>query len=272
MREQRVFVPSPPAQRVGHSNGIHPEDHPHATDEQKRQSLPQTRRPVHYQYDDGTEDEEIYDTRSPNSVRRYQQMPATQGPRTVVRYHRQQVPPRRSRTHEYASPVSQQQQSQTRTTKPKMKRTHAYRQWHWPVYVGLTSIAMLVVLVGGSLAVNWWHGYQDDLHYGRPRTTQYDVRVGHGDNHTLSHFLAINLNKQIEIVEFPGGDATKAKVYIGPTLVGDGEDLTPVTLEFRDVNRDGKPDMIVQIGESRTVFINDKGVFRPLHTDERIEL
>ncbi len=261
--------------RAGHSNGIHPEDRPYVTDEQhKRPPLPQqTRRPVQYQFDDGTEDEEVYDTRSPSSARRYQML-APQAPHTVVRYHRQQVPPRSSRTQDYTLPGQlQQQQAPTHTTEPQAKRTPTRRrEWHWLVYVGLTCIAILAVCVGGSLAVTWWHGFQDELRYGRPRTAQYDVRVGHGDDHTPSHFLVVNLNKQIEVIELPGGDAIKARVYIGPTLVGDGEDLTPVTLEFRDVNGDHKPDMILHIGDSRTVFINENGAFRLAKPTDNITL
>lgn len=288
MRERRVIHPmltqhedyttdfngSSP-HRAGHSNGIHPEDRPRLTDEQKRPPQQQTRRPVQYQYDDGTEDEALYDMRSPSSARRYQQqMPVMQAPRTVVRYHRQQIPPRSSRTQQYPPLGPQQhQQAPSHTTEPQAKRPQTRRrEWHWLVYVGLTCIAVLAVFVGGSLAVRWWHGFQDDVHYGRPRTSQYDVRIGHSDDHTRSHFLAVNLNKQIEIIEFPGGDVTKARVYVGPTLVGDGEDLTPVTLEFRDVNGDGKPDMILHIGESRTVFINENGQFRLAKPSDNITL
>jgi len=277
MREQRVIDPTQTTRRAdstdfnaasphraGHTTGIHPEDRPRVTDEQRQQKL----RQAQYRYDDGTGDG-VYDTRIPTSARRYQ-MPVTQAPRTVVRYHRQQVPLRRSRTQDYALPVPQQ--PHTRHTEPKAKQSKERYQWHWLVYVGLTVLVGLGVFVGGSLALNWWHGYQDDLHYGRPRTAQYDVRVGHNDAHTPSHFLAINLNKQVEIVEFPGGDATKAHVYIGPTLVGDGQDLTPITLEFRDVNRDGKPDMIVHVQDSKMVFINDNGQFRPAKPSDTITL
>jgi len=281
MREQRVIDPTQITRRAdsadfnaasphraGHSTGIHPEDRPHVTDEQRlRQQM--RKLPVEYQYDDG-EDHEVYDTRMPTSARRYQ-MPVTQAPRAVVRYHRQPIPPRRSRTQDYALPV-QQQQANARPTEPKAKQSKARREWHPLVYVGLTILLGLGVWVGGSLALNWWHGYQDDLHYGRPRTAQYDVRVGHNDAHTPSHFLAINLNKQVEIIELPGGDATKAHVYIGPTLVGDGQDLTPVTLEFRDVNRDGKPDMIVHIEDSKIVFLNDNGQFRLAKPSDPITL
>ncbi len=279
MREQRVIDPTQTRRadssdfngalphRAGHSTGIHPEDRPRLTDE--RQQRQQTRRPVQYQFDDGIEDDAIYDTRSPSSARRYQ-MPVTQAPRTVVRYHHQQIPPRRSRTQDDVPPI--QQQAPTHTTAPKAARAQTRREWHWLVYVGLTLIAGIVLYVGGSLMLNWWHGYQDDLHYGRPRTYQSDARVGHNDTGTPSHFIAVNLNKQIEVIEFPGGDATKAKVCIGPTLVGDGQELTPVTVEFRDVNRDGKPDMILHIGESRIVFINDNGQFRPAKASDPIAL
>ncbi len=252
--------------RMGHHNGTLSEDRPNFTDEQRQ---PQTRKAVQYQYDDGTNDEELYDTRSPSSARRYQ-VPATQGPQTVVRYHRQHVPPRRSRTQEY-TPLGPQQ-APTHTTEPKAKRIQVRHQVHWLVPVGLTMIAVLAVFVIGSIVLNWWHGYQDDVRYGHPRTTQYDVKVGHADDRTLSHFIAVNLNKQVEIIEIPGGDVTKARVYIGPTLVGDGQDLTPVTLEFKDVNRDGKPDMILHIGESRTVFINENGQFRLSKPSDTITL
>jgi len=262
--------------RAGHAVGIHPEDRPYLTDEQRRPARPQQQqpspRPVQYRYDDGVggqdkEEDEVYNTRSPSSTRRYQ-MPTTQGPRTIVRYHYQQVPLRSSRTQDYAPPPGPQQQYPAPTRSPEKSKatrtqpTHRRREWHWLVYVGLTIIAVIALFVGGSLAFAWWHTCQDDLHYGRPRTAQYDVRVGHNDDHTPSHFLAVNLNKQIEIVEFPGGDVTKAKVYVGPMLTGDGDDLTPVTLTFKDVNRDGKPDMIVHLGDSRTVFVNENGQFR----------
>ncbi len=254
--------------RAGHSEGIHPEDRPRLTDEQRPRQ--QTQRPVQYRYDDGTEDDAIYNTHIPSSARRYP-MPLIQGTQTIVRYHRQQVPPRRSRPQD-APPVAQQQQALAHTTAPKAKHTQERHQWHWLVYVGLTMFAGLVLYVGGSFVVNWWHGYQDDMHYGRPRTYQCDAKVGHNDAHTPSHFIAVNLNKQVEVIEFPGGDATKAKVYIGPTLVGDVQELTPVTLEFRDVNRDGKPDMILHIGDSRVVFINDNGHFRPAKLSDPITL
>jgi len=67
-----------------------------------------------------------------------------------------------------------------------------------------------------------------------------------------------------------GGDASKAKIYIGPTLIGPGQDLAVVTLTFKDVNGDGKPDMIVDVENSHFIFINDNGQFRPARPGEQV--
>jgi hypothetical protein len=67
----------------------------------------------------------------------------------------------------------------------------------------------------------------------------------------------MSLGRLIIIIEFPGGDPTKAKDYLGPTLFGDGQDFTPVTLSFKDVNGDGKLDLIEHIQDQTFVFIND---------------
>jgi hypothetical protein len=135
---------------------------------------------------------------------------------------------------------------------------------------------MLIMIVGWvalSAFINWWQITQDDWHYGRPRTFQTDAVVGHTDSPTSpSHFIAMNFNRHIEIIEFPGGDTTKAKIYMGPMLIGQGQDLAAVTLSFKDVNSDGKPDMIVNVQDSRFVFINDNGSFRPARPNENIQM
>ena len=55
-------------------------------------------------------------------------------------------------------------------------------------------------------------------------------------------------------------------------LIGQGQDLTPVTLTFKDVNGDGKPDMIVNVQDSHFVYINENGAFRPARPNENIQL
>ncbi len=138
------------------------------------------------------------------------------------------------------------------------------RHFHWLFFVGLAMFTMLIGWVLLTTVANWWQVTQDDWHYGRPRTYQVDVVVGHNDAPTNpSHFIAVNLRGQVEIIEFPGGDATKAKMYMGPHLMGPGEDLAPATLTFQDVNGDGKLDMIVNVQGSHFIFLNNGTGFRP---------
>lgn len=110
----------------------------------------------------------------------------------------------------------------------------------------------------------------DDLRYGRPRTFQTDQWVGHNEQGgSRSHFIAVNLNRHIEIIELQGGDATHTKIYLGPQLTGTNDDLTPVTLTFADVTSHHKLDMIVNVQGSHIIFINDQGGFRPLLPTEQ---
>jgi hypothetical protein len=126
---------------------------------------------------------------------------------------------------------------------------------------------MLTMLVGWvllTMLANWWQVTQDDWHYGRPRTFQTDFVVGHNDSPSNpSHFIAVNLNRRVLIIELPGGDSSKARIYSGPILIGQGQDLAPVTLSFQDVNANGVVDMIVNVQDAHFVYINDNGTFRP---------
>lgn len=138
------------------------------------------------------------------------------------------------------------------------------RRWrfHWLVFVGVAMFVMILGWIAFNALSNWWQVTQDDWHYGRPRTYQVDAVVGHNDSAaTPSHFIAENLNRHIVIIEIPGGDTSKAKMYSGPTLIGSGQDLTPVTLTFKDVNGDGKLDMIVNVQDTHFVFLNQNGQF-----------
>jgi hypothetical protein len=97
--------------------------------------------------------------------------------------------------------------------------------------------------------------------------------VGHNDSSANpTHFIFINLNRHVEIFELPGGDGSHAHVYLGPVLYGDGQDLTPITGGVRDVNGDGKPDLVVHIQDQTLVFINDGTAFRPLQPGEHVNL
>ena len=130
-------------------------------------------------------------------------------------------------------------------------------------------IAMLALVVLLFSASNWIQEKQYDLTYGRPRTFQIDFVVGHNDSAANpSHFIAINLNRHVQVIEIPGQDSTKERTFQITTLYGDGEDVTPVTLSFRDVNGDGKPDMLIHIENQTLVMINENGTFRPAKPGE----
>jgi len=140
---------------------------------------------------------------------------------------------------------------------------------HPLLLLGLGMIAMLVLWTGLSLVVSWWNTTWDDLHYGRPRTFQIDAVVGQNDSSSNpSHFIALNLNGRIEVIEFPGGDASKARIYIGPQLYDASSNLIPVTLSFVDVNGTHHPDMLIHFQDTRIVYVNDQGGFRPANSEE----
>jgi hypothetical protein len=123
---------------------------------------------------------------------------------------------------------------------------------------------MLVLLLLGSAAVAWYQNYRLDSIYGNPRTFQTDQVVGHGDSTDHpTHFIFLNLNGRVVIIELPGGDISRAHIYRGPAIIGDNPASVPVTAEFEDVNGDGKPDMIVHIGNQQFTFVNDGTEFKP---------
>ena len=214
------------------------------------------------------EDEEYYVTRPHTSARRYDLPPRrdTRDDASILKG--AFVQPRRSI-------VSPKTNSGALSNAVAPSLSHGWRHSkRFPliaVIVGMLVMAALVVAL--SAIGSWWQVHQDDVIYGRPRTFQIEAVVGHNDSPSNpSHFIFVNLNRHVVIIEMPGGDSAHARIYNGPTLFGDGQDLTPVTAEFRDVNGDGKPDMIVHIQDQRLVFINDGTQFRPLQPGEHVNL
>lgn len=168
-------------------------------------------------------------------------------------------PPTRRTTH-----------ARTLLKKPQAGILVSKRHIHPLLYLGVGMLAMLVLWMVLAMAVSWVQTTLDDIRYGRPRTFQIDAVVGHNDSASNpSHFVAINLNRRIQIIEMPGGDSSHARIYQGPQLYGSNNDLAPVTLSFADLNGDHKPDMIIHFQGSQMVLINDQGGFRPPRPDER---
>ena len=136
------------------------------------------------------------------------------------------------------------------------------RKVHWLFYVGLVFLAMVIGWIALTLLMNWWTAKQADWKYGNPRTFQVDQFVGHLDTtEHPNHFVALNDNGMIEVVELninPKND----HIYAITTV---SDPLTPVTLNFADINHDGKVDMVVTIGAGNSysvVLLNDGAEFK----------
>jgi len=69
-----------------------------------------------------------------------------------------------------------------------------------------------------------------------------------------SHIMALNLHGQVEVIALPAGDPTHAHIYLGPSVT---DDRLPVTLSFADVDHDGTPDLVIHVGQSVMVLLNN---------------
>ncbi len=128
--------------------------------------------------------------------------------------------------------------------------------------IGLGMCLMLLLILGAQLFVGWVHMTLDDWQYGRPRTFQTDAFVGQEPASQPSHFLAINNHGQVEVIDLPGNDPARARLFLGPHLTGINADLTPVTLRFLDPHHTHHPDMLVQCGDISVLFLNRQGTFQ----------
>jgi hypothetical protein len=143
----------------------------------------------------------------------------------------------------------------------------------WLAYVVTGVLALLAVYVLLSSVVAWGQVAYDDLRYGRPRTFHLNANVGHNpETGTPTHFVAMNLDRQVMIIEFPGGDPAQMRTLPGPYLFGAGEHLTPVTMRMEDVNGDSTADLIVSIKDEEMVYMNRDGGFHLITAEERQQL
>ncbi len=223
--------------RVGHYAGFHPEDQPYLTGDMQHGGVVAD----DYEVED---DDAYYQTRLPTSSRRYQRIPdgvTTKGSVNVVehyheqplRAHRQYLPPQRPRSGEELADI----------------RPVHRRRMHPLVLLGSFGMFLVLGWIGLNSAISWWQGVQDNWTYGQLRHFTVDAVVGHSDSATSpSHFTAENNRGNIYVIELPGGDTAKAHIY-QITIIPENSGNPPVKLAFQDLNRDGKPDMLVEIGE-----------------------
>jgi len=201
------------------------------------------------------DDDSYYDTRLPTSARRYQEYKISpeqiyqQGnQRLHVRY--VDVPKRKSRQ-------PQLPQERERHTEEYAAVSHSARQGvrlHPLAWFGMFCVFLVLGWIALNVVTNWYQGVQNDWTYGQQRHFEINTVVGHGDSQTNpSHFTAENNNGQIIVIELPGGNVSKAKIYQIET-VPENTGNPPVRLSFQDMNGDGKPDMLVQIGDGSAIL------------------
>jgi hypothetical protein len=221
-------VPNASRHRAGHYAGLHPEDRPDQSQMGRRRAPP----PASFDEEDSEEESADVSTwRSPRSALIRSRMPpiAATSPATIA-------------------------------GRPRGKSRLRL------VLMGIGMLCALALCTTWNSLSSWWQHTQDDLSYGHPRTYQVDAVVGHGDSASHpSHFIALNLHGQIEVIELAGGDPTRVQVYVGPTLYGPGSDEVPITLTFDDVNGDGKPDLELHVEGNLVVFLNNGKTFLLSH-------
>jgi hypothetical protein len=180
------------------------------------------------------EGKEYYETRPHTSTRRYNTIQDGQ----IIQRGKKRII-----VHLEEPPI----QRRSRLEEPREKSRHV--KFHPLLVVGL----FLTFLIGGLIGLNafsaFWQEKQNDWTYGQnPRTYQTDANVGHGTaQNPMSHFIALNLHGSVQVIEEPGDDVSKAKSY-DITVIPDNQGNPPVKVVFQDLNRDGKLDMLVEIG------------------------
>ena len=181
-------------------------------------------------------------------------------PRSAVR-HRPMAPdaintqaktPRASRARQHHEPHT--------TGGPPSVHTSTMRG-PWLIYLVLGMLMAMLLLWLGQMLWSWVGTVSDDIHYGRPRTTQVDHFVGHETGNTPSHFVAVNLGGQVYVIEIPGGSPNSSRLLVGPHLVGSGSDLAPITLSF--VGNPHTPDLVVEVNGIEVKFHNTGSEYVP---------
>lgn len=223
-----------------------------------------------------TEEHEEYPPASPHHIGSHAGMHTEDRPFTSTEFRRPQPRSQRTTTHdeeeeagEYDE-LSRPRTSSVRYTTPPRQTRNMYQpametrrlqrfHVHWLFIAGIVLLVMMVGWIAFNTLTNWWQVHQDDATYGRPRTYQVDMAVGHNSDSRdhPSHFIALNLDRKVIVIELPAGDASKTIIYTAGTLLGDGQDLTSVTLSFEDRDGDGKPDLNIHIGDQVIVFLNN---------------
>jgi hypothetical protein len=218
--------------------------------------------------DSSAEEGEIYDDDGADDMLEVEEQPETQ--KLVEEPEPLLVGARRSsRYHAYALAPARQQTYQA----PPPQRTYVSHHVKVWLVAGLLAAVGLYVLVYlcGCLCLSFYNR----LTYG-PTPTSFLVGVvgDHDSVQSPTQFEAMNVHGRIQIIEMPGGDLTHEKVYPGPILSGPEAGGAVIDLVVKDVNHDGRPDIVMQVTGGMNIFfqrpvltfvlLNSKNGFKPL--------
>jgi hypothetical protein len=195
----------------------------------------------------------------PRSVLRHRPIQATTDiPEFVI------LTPRASQAKSPRAQATPTPKAEIPATAPAPKRAlHTWGEMKgaWLIYLVIGMLMMMLLLWVGQFVWNWGNTVVDDVRYGRPRTTNVDQFVGHETGKTPSHFVALNLDGQVYVLEIPGGKASASHLLVGPHLIGPGADLAPVSLSFP--GNPHQPDLLITVDGIQTRFHNTGTAYTP---------
>jgi hypothetical protein len=162
---------------------------------------------------------------------------------------------------DYDDPTPQKRPTSTidRRYPLETRRLPPERNHRWVLWVGIVLCLTGIGWIALSALGVWWHGVQENMAFGMPRTYQIDHFVGLGDSEASpDHFTAMNLNGLIVVVQINPVNPKADVIYY---ITRNNDRVTGVVLSFRDVNHDGKMDMLIQVGDDSSsytiVFLNN---------------
>jgi hypothetical protein len=208
----------------------------------------------------------------PMATRVYRYDGASQGGSMRYEFHPDQVQtypniPRRSsraaltqgqRRVQEPLPAYEEDEEEPRTRRPGTYRSMVRCPWYALLAVG--AILALTLWIGGAWINRWWTETQNDWTYTQAfRTFSLNAVVGHNHDSARhpSHFIVQNDNRHIIIVELPANDVSKAIIYSAPTLIGDGQEKTPVTISFQANPQTGRLDLVLLVQDTTYTFPNN---------------
>jgi hypothetical protein len=125
-----------------------------------------------------------------------------------------------------------------------------------PLMLIILALWLAYSVIGFAAA--WARVKYDDIRYGYPRTMQMDGYIGYRESSGLpTHFVAINAHRQVLILIIPGTNPGRVAVIKGPYLFGPDQDFSAATLELRDTNHDGYPDLLLHVAGQTITYFND---------------